>query len=66
MTNEEKASIYHSLLLRHDKLDGKIADIKSEAAGSDLNKDQLSEVEKLEIQKEQVVSEAHLLFETYK
>ena len=33
MNNEQKAKLYHSLLLRHDKLDGQIADIKSEAAG---------------------------------
>ena len=65
MTNEEKADIYHSLLLKHDKLDGKIADIKSEAAGSDLNKDQLLLVDKLEIQKEGIVSQAQQLFETY-
>jgi len=28
MTNEEKAEIYHNLLLKHDKLDGRVADIK--------------------------------------
>lgn len=65
MTNEEKAEIYHGLLLRHDKLDGKIADIKSEAAGRDLNNDQLLEVNKLEQQKAQVVAQAQQLFETY-
>ena len=66
MNNEEKATYYHSLLLKHDKLDGKIADIKSEAAGRDLNKDQLLKVEKLEIQKEQVVTETQSLFPDFK
>ena len=66
MTNEEKASLYHSLLLKHDRLDSKIADIKSEAAGSDLNKDQLTVVDTLEIQKAQVVAEAQNLFPDYK
>jgi len=65
MNNEKKAGIYHSLLLKHDKLDGKIADIKSEAAGSDLNVEQQTKVNKLETQKQQVVSEAQKLFETY-
>ena len=65
MTNEEKADIYHSLLLKHDKLDGKIADIKAQAAGSDLNVEQQTKVNKLEIQKEEVVSQAQQLFETY-
>jgi hypothetical protein len=65
MTNEEKASVYHSLLLKHDKLDGQIADVKSEAAGSDLNDTQQAIVNNLELQKEQVVVEAQKLFETY-
>ena len=65
MTNDEKASQYHSLLLTHDKIDGKIADIKSEAAGSDLNKEQQSKVNDLEFQKDQVVAQAQQLFETY-
>ena len=65
MNNEEKAQIYHSLLLKHDKLDGQIADIKSEAAGRDLNNEQKSKVDNLERQKAQVVSEAQKLFETY-
>jgi len=37
MNNEQKAQLYHSLLLSHDKLDGQIADIKSESAGMELN-----------------------------
>ena len=66
MTNEQKASIYHSLLLRHDKLDGKVADIKSEAAGMDLNKEQLGRLNDLELEKAQVVAEAQNLFPDFK
>ena len=66
MTNEQKASIYHGLLLRHDKLDGKVADIKSEAAGMDLNKEQLGRLNDIEQQKAQVVAEAHKLFPDFK
>ncbi len=66
MTNEEKAGIYHSLLLKHDKLDGKVADIKAEAAGMTLNADQLKRIEELEIQKDTLVAEAQSLFNTYK
>jgi uncharacterized protein YdcH (DUF465 family) len=65
MNNEEKAASYHSLLLQHDKLDSKIADIKSEAAGSDLNDKQQLKVNELEIQKDGVVAQAQQLFETY-
>jgi len=65
MNNEEKSSLYHSLLLKHDRLDGQIADIKSEAAGKDLNDDQQVKINNLEIQKEHVVSDAQKLFETY-
>jgi hypothetical protein len=66
MTNEEKASLYHSLLLRHDKLDGKVADVKAEAGGMTLNEDQNKRIEKLEIEKSQVVFEAQSLFPDYK
>jgi len=48
MNNDEKAELYHSYLLRHDKLDSQIADIKSEAAGRDLNKDQQDKVNLIE------------------
>ena len=65
MTNEEKSSYYHSLLLQHDKLDGKVADIKSEAAGRDLNDDQNKQLQKLEDQKANVVAEAQRLFDSY-
>ena len=66
MTNEEKASLYHSLLLRHDKLDGKVADVKAEAGGMTLNEEQNKKIEKLEIEKSQVVFEAQSLFPDYK
>ena len=66
MTNEEKASLYHSLLLKHDKLDGKVADVKSEAGGMSLNEEQNKKIENLEYQKAQVVAEAQSLFPDYK
>ena len=66
MTNEEKAGIYHSLLLKHDKLDGKVADIKSEAAGMTLNADQNKRIADLENQKNKLVMEAQDLFTSYK
>jgi len=66
MTNEQKASIYHSLLLKHDKLDGKVADIKSQAAGMDLNKVQVAKLNNLEQQKCLVVAEAQRLFPDFK
>ncbi len=66
MTNEEKAGIYHSLLLKHDKLDGKVADIKSEAAGMTLNEDQKNRIAALEREKDALVAEAQSLFHTYK
>jgi hypothetical protein len=65
MNNDEKAELYHSYLLRHDKLDGQIADIKSEAAGRDLNDEQKSKVNVLESQKAQIVIETQKLFEGY-
>ena len=65
MDNQEKANIYHSYLLQHDKLDGKIADIKSEAAGRDLNETQLAKVNLLESQKAEIVRQTQKLFEYY-
>jgi hypothetical protein len=65
MNNEEKAGLYHSYLLRHDKLDGQIADIKSEAAGRDLNDEQKAKVNLLETQKAEIVRETQKLFEGY-
>ena len=61
MTNQEKADLYHSLLLRHDKLDGKIADIKSEAAGMELNETQKNVMMKLEQEKQSLVIQAQNL-----
>lgn len=58
MNNEQKAQMYHSLLLQHDKLDGQIADIKSEAAGMELNNQQKSKLNLLERQKEDIVKKA--------
>ena len=58
MNNEEKARMYHTLLLRHDKLDGLISDIKSEAAGVELNNDQKKQIESLESQKQVLVKQA--------
>tara|TARA_R110000751_G_C13726585_1_gene476055 strand:- start:577 stop:774 length:198 start_codon:yes stop_codon:yes gene_type:complete len=65
MNNDEKAELYHSYLLRHDKLDSQIADIKSEAAGRDLNKDQKDKVNLIESQKAEIVRETQKLFEGY-
>ncbi len=58
MNNEQKAQIYHSLLLRHDKLDGQIADIKSESAGMELNDIQKGKIQLLEQQKDELVRQA--------
>ncbi len=66
MNNEEKAQVYHSLLLQHDKLDGQVADIKAEAAGMTLNDDQNKRLSELEIKKEQIVEKAQSLFPTFR
>lgn len=58
MNNEQKAQLYHSLLLQHDKLDGEIADIKSEAAGMELNETQKAKLSLLEQQKSDLVRKA--------
>jgi len=65
MNNDEKAELYHSYLLRHDRLDSQIADIKSESAGRDLNKDQQDKVSLIESQKAQIVRETQKLFKGY-
>ena len=65
MNNDQKAELYHSYLLRHDRLDSQIADIKSEAAGRDLNKEQQSKINLIESQKAQIVAETQKLFENY-
>lgn len=66
MNNEEKAQVYHSLLLQHDKLDGQVADIKAEAAGMTLNAEQEKRLNELEIKKNQIVEKAQSLFPTFK
>ena len=58
MNNEQKAQLYHSLLLSHDKLDGQIADIKSESAGMELNEVQKGKLKLLEQQKNELVRKA--------
>jgi hypothetical protein len=62
MNNDQKAQMYHSLLLAHDKIDGQIADIKSEAAGMELNKEQKQKLSSLEEQKNNLVEKAKKLF----
>jgi len=62
MNNDQKAQMYHSLLLAHDKIDGQIADIKSEAAGMELNKEQKQRLSSLEEQKSDLVEKAKRLF----
>jgi hypothetical protein len=58
MNNDQKAQLYHSLLLQHDKLDGQIADIKSESAGMELNEHQKAKLNLLETQKSELVRKA--------
>jgi len=65
MNNDQKAELYHSYLLRHDRLDSQIADIKAEAAGRDLNKEQQDKINLIESQKAEIVTETQKLFETY-
>jgi len=65
MNNDQKAELYHSYLLRHDRLESQIADIKSEAAGRDLNKEQKNNINLIESQKAEIVTETQKLFESY-
>ena len=65
MNNDQKAELYHSYLLRHDRLESQIADIKSEAAGRDLNKEQKNKINLIESQKAEIVTETQKLFENY-
>ena len=62
MNNDQKAQMYHSLLLTHDKIDGQIADIKSEASGMELNSEQKNKLAILETQKADLVEKAKKLF----
>jgi hypothetical protein len=61
MTNKEKSDYYNSLLLKHDMLHRKVSDIKSEAAGTDLNGEQNKQLRYLENQKAKLIAEAHRL-----
>lgn len=63
MDNDEKGAKYHQLLLQHDKLDGQIADIKSEAGGMTMNDEQQAKIDVLEEQKFNLVTSAQRLFE---
>ena len=62
MENSEKAERYNQLLVRHDRFPERISDIKSEAAGMDLNTEQKERVAQYEIQIQQVIAETHTLF----
>ena len=62
MDNNQKAERYNQLLLRHDRLTERIADIKSEAAGMELNTEQKEKVAEYERQIQQVIAETHTLF----
>jgi hypothetical protein len=62
MNTQQKAEAYNSYLRQHDKLEEKISDIKSEAAGMELNTEQKAEIQKLEVQKAQIVEEVRKLF----
>jgi hypothetical protein len=64
MNNEQKANLYHTLLVSHDKLDGKISDIKAEAAGMEMNEEQKRKIELLERQKADLVLQAQRLLTT--
>lgn len=62
MNNDQKAERYNQLLRMHDRLEERIADIKSEAAGMDLNTEQKDKVAGYEKQKQQVIAETRALF----
>jgi hypothetical protein len=62
LTNDQKAERYNQLLRQHDRLTERIADIKSEAAGMELNAEQKSKVTEYERQIQQVIAETRALF----
>jgi hypothetical protein len=62
MNNDQKAERYNQLLRMHDRLEERIADIKSDAAGMDLNEQQAAKVREFEQQKLQVIEETRQLF----
>ena len=62
MDNNQKAERYNQLLIKHDRLTERIADIKSEAAGMEFNKEQKAKVEDYERQIRELLSETYTLF----
>ena len=62
MNNDQKAERYNQLLRMHDRLEERITDIKSDAAGMDLNEQQTTKVRDYEQQKLQVIEETRQLF----
>lgn len=62
MNNDQKAELYNKYLRQHDRLTERIADIKSEAAGMELNAEQKAKVAEYERQIQQVISETRALF----
>ena len=62
MNNDQKAEKYNQYLRMHDRLTERIADIKSEAAGMELNAEQKRKVAEYETQIAQVIEETRALF----
>jgi|TARA_R110000803_G_scaffold55189_4_gene112065 hypothetical protein len=62
MDNDQKAEKYNQYLRMHDRLTERIADIKSDAAGMDLNVEQKTKVAEYEQQIQQVIEETRSLF----
>lgn len=62
MNNDQKAEKYNQYLRLHDRLTERIADIKSDAAGMELNAEQKKQVAEYEQQIAQVIEETRALF----
>ena len=62
MDNDQKAEKYNQYLRMHDRLTERIADIKSDAAGMDLNTEQKNKVAEYESQIQEVINETRALF----
>jgi|TARA_R110000803_G_scaffold28440_1_gene65766 hypothetical protein len=62
MDNDQKAEKYNQYLRMHDRLTERIADIKSDAAGMDLNAEQKNKVAEYESQIQEVINETRALF----
>ena len=62
LSNDQKAEKYNQYLRMHDRLTERIADIKSEAAGMELNEEQKAKVAEYEKQIQQVIAETRALF----